>query len=420
MFGNKSALSWFVMLILLCGLSSFQIKHHWRIQTDILALLPEDERDSVVQTLRRIVSGHLGRTSLFLVSHVQSHTARDATRQLGKLMESSEVFSVVQWDYSQQQQTFFELYFPLRYRIISPTLRRYLDQNDGYKRLIQRLKRELYHPTSSFITRFLEDDPLLFFPELMKHWGQNTTRLHVEDGLLGTRHDGQYHYLITAQLARSPFEESVQDALEENWHKWTVNLRRTFPGLELTYTSVARFAASTRSQMQKDILFISTGSIIGIAFLIITTFRSIKHLFIALIPLAVGLWSALGLSLLIFGELHAITLVFGASLIGICVDYSFHYFAHHRVSLEWESKAAMRHILPALSLGGLTTLLSYTGLGLTPLVGLRQIAVFASCGILVSFFTVVVGFPLLLKDPHPRAALAVSGIAVLSKPLVPF
>jgi predicted exporter len=63
----------------------------------------------------------------------------------------------------------------------------------------------------------------------------------------------------------------------------------------------------------------------------------------------------------------------------------------------------MRRLLPALSLGALTTVLSYMSLALTPLVGLQQIAVFSSCGIIVSFCTVVFWFPTALRHAHRQA-----------------
>jgi predicted exporter len=309
----------------------------------------------------------------------------------------------VHWDYSQQQQAFFEMYFPLRYRFIAPQLRHDLIQDDGYPSLMHRLQRELYNPTSPFVTRLLDNDPLLFFPAMLTQWQQSTPQLAIDAGLLGTRRNGKSYYLVTAKLALNPFEESVQVDLENSWHQWTTDLRHRFPGLALTTTSVARFAASTRRHMQQDMVIISVGSLLGIALLTLTTFGSLLHLVIALLPLAVGLWIAVGVTLLIYGEIHVFTLVFGASLIGICIDYSFHYFAHHRVSVPWIPLVAMRSILPGLSLGVLTTIVSYAGLSLTPLVGLQQIAIFASCGILVSFFTVVFVFPFLLNKPHPHA-----------------
>jgi predicted exporter len=431
MLSKKSAIAWLGILAVVVSIASYQITNHWRIQTDILALLPQDEHEPTLQTIRHIVSGELGRTALFLVGHAQPHIAHNVTRQLGKLMDASGLFSVVRWDYSNQPKAFFALYFPLRYRFISPNLRPYLDQDDGYKYLIERLKKALYQPMSSLTTRFLEQDPLLFFPELMKDFGtsfmqidhmadiNNTYRkkhesfdanfgaedrektIAVEDGMLRTVRNGRYYCFIMAQLASNPFEEKSQTQLEAHWQQWSNELRHSAPGLELTYTAVARFAASMRHHMQKDMFLISAGSTLGILILIMMTFRSVQQLFMAFIPLVLGLWSATGLSLLIFTELHAFTLVFGASLLGVCIDYSLHYFAYHRLARQWQPMAAMQSILPALSLGMLTTLLSYIGIGFTPLVGLRQMAVFASCGIVVSFLTVVVWFPFFLRDTHP-------------------
>jgi predicted exporter len=233
--------------------------------------------------------------------------------------------------------------------------------------------------------------------------GGTDRSLTIENGMIGTRFNNRYYYFITAQLASSPFEENTQVQLEDNWWKWSTQLMHTTPGLELTYTAVARFASSMRNEMQKDMFLISAGSTTGIIFLIILIFRSVKHLFVAFIPLIVGLWCALGFSLFIFEDLHTFTLVFGSSLIGVCIDYSLHYFAHHRVDHPWESITTMRNIFPAVGLGALTTILSYIAIGFTPLVGLKQISFFASCGIIVSFFSVVFWFPFLLRSPHPLA-----------------
>src|SRR5882724_11405097 len=434
MISKHTALAWLVILIVLCSLSTYQIKQHWRIQTDILALLPQDADEPLVQIIRRTLAGELGRTAFFLVSHAQSQIARHATRQLGQLMDASPVFAAVQWDYSTQQKAFFEFYFPFRYQFISPAIRRYLQRNDGYQFLIDHLTKELYQPFSSWTTRLLEEDPLLFFPELMKDFSKNliqlnhTERSHdmnhdkntspnedspvgdterglnIKDGMIGTRYNNRHYYFITAQLASSPFEENTQDQLEESWRKWSYQLMQITPGLELTHTSVARFASSMRNEMQTDMFLISIGSTVGIIFLIILIFRSVQHLFIAFIPLIVGLWSAFGLSLLVFEDLHAFTLVFGSSLIGVCIDYSMHYFAHHRVAQQWESITTMRAIFPAVGLGALTTIVSYIGVGFTPLVGLQQIAFFASCGIAISFFSVVFWFPFFLRGTHPLAS----------------
>jgi len=427
MINRHSALAWLIILVVFSGLSTYQITHHWRIHTDILALLPYDQQEPAVQTIRRMVSGELGRTALFLVSHPQPQIAREATRQMGRLMDASRVFAGIQWDYSQQPRAFFELYFPLRYRFLSQTMRSYLDQEESYRYFIEHLKRELYQPISSYSIKFLEEDPLLFFGELMRDFVANVSLLNqlpgmnasidaqnpedaaerkitIEEGMMGTIFMERHYYFIIGQLAANPFDEKTQVQLEKNWQQWSNQLRETFPGLELAYTAAVRFASAMRSHMQRDMFFISIGSTVGFIILMIVVFRLVKPLLLAFIPLILGFWNALGLSLFIFEGLHAFTLVFGSSLIGVCVDYSMHYFAYHRLSPKWEPITTMWRIFPALSLGALTTILSYISLGLTPLVGLRQIAVFASSGIFVSLLTVIFLFPFLLRDAHPLAS----------------
>lgn len=403
MLGTKSALAWCGVVAVLCGFSYYQVAYHWKLQTDVLTLLPDNENDSATQSLRQIASGNLGRTALFLVGHPQDSSAHAATRALGTWLASSPLFATVQWDHSRTQHAFFDLYFPLRYHILSPSIRQQLNTPDGPRVLVERLKQLLYQPTSSLMSGLLLEDPLLFFPALIQDWGQRASQLQIQDGLLSVRHEGRLYHVITAQLAIDPFAPEAQAQFETQWDTWVSTLQQTWPGLDVSCTSVVRFAGATQKTINRDIALISIGSLLGVTLLIMGTFQTWRHLVLVLMPIILGIWSAIGITLWLFGNLHALTLTFGASLVGICDDYSFHYFAYHRVATSWCPQRTMRHLLPALSLGALTTILSFLGLAFTPLVGLQQMAVFASCGILVSFGTVVLCFPSLLKEAHPRA-----------------
>jgi len=405
MVGIKSSLAWCGIVAVLCGLSCYQVAYHWKLQTDVLALLPDEERDPTVQSLRQIASSSLGRTAFFLVGHAQEPAAHAATRTLAGWMAASPLFETVQWDYSGSQRAFFDLYFPLRYRVLSPSIRRQLNAPDGSLALVQRLKELLYQPTSSLMTRLLTEDPLLFFPSLAQDWGKQATQLQMHDGLLSVRRDGRLYHAITAHLAVDPFAAESQARFDAQWNEWVHTLQQTWPGLDVVGTSAIRFATVTQQTILRDIALISIGSMLGLTLLVLGTFQTLKHLVLALLPIAVGIWCAIGLSLWLFGSLHTLTLTFGASLIGICDDYSFHYFAYHRVTAPWQAWQTMRRLLPALSLGALTTVLSFLGLAFTPLVGLQQIAVFASCGIAVSFGTVIFWLPYLLQEAHPHAHL---------------
>jgi predicted exporter len=115
-----------------------------------------------------------------------------------------------------------------------------------------------------------------------------------------------------------------------------------------------------------------------------------------------GLLFAFTLSQLIFEKIHFLTLVFGASLIGVCVDYSFHFFAKHLFAEKtWNSRQAMITILPALVTGAFTSALGYLGLASTPFPGFHQIAVFSILGLMGSLGTVICWFPRLMQKKLP-------------------
>ena len=92
-----------------------------------------------------------------------------------------------------------------------------------------------------------------------------------------------------------------------------------------------------------------------------------------------------------FGTLSLITFVFGATLIGVSIDYSSHWFALKTAGESAQS--APPPIAGALLSAALSTAAAYCTLALTPLPGLRQMAVLAACGVVGTLFTVLTVLP---------------------------
>ena len=104
-----------------------------------------------------------------------------------------------------------------------------------------------------------------------------------------------------------------------------------------------------------------------------------------------GFTLALGAAFAVFGTLSLITFVFGATLIGVSIDYSSHWFA---LKTAGESaQARRRRMAGALLSAALSTAAAYCTLALTPLPGLRQMAVLAACGVVGTLFTVLTVLP---------------------------
>src|SRR5260370_4058499 len=87
----------------------------------------------------------------------------------------------------------------------------------------------------------------------------------------------------------------------------------------------------------------------------------------------------------LFGSLHGLTLAFGASLIGVGIDYAEHYFSHHTVSPHPDGpEASLLRIWLGLVMGATTTVFGLAGLAWTSFPGLREIAVFSTVGVVAA------------------------------------
>lgn len=128
------------------------------------------------------------------------------------------------------------------------------------------------------------------------------------------------------------------------------------------------------------------------------TFASLRPILLVALSLSVGGLAAIAVCYTVFGQIHALTLVFGMSLIGIAQDYAI-YFICSRMSVatNLDSYQLLRRLLPGLSLTLAAALIGYLGLMLTSFPGLRQMAIFSSAGLVAAWLTVICWLPLFVK-----------------------
>src|SRR5262249_30038090 len=126
--------------------------------------------------------------------------------------------------------------------------------------------------------------------------------------------------------------------------------------LRMESSGVSRYTVFAEKGIRNDIQRISLLSTVGVVVLFILIFRSVRYVFLGLVPLLAGPLCAMAVSLKLFGSIHGLTLAFGSSLIGVGIDYAEHYFSHYTVAPDPEGpEAAFRHLWPGLALGALTT-----------------------------------------------------------------
>jgi len=185
------------------------------------------------------------------------------------------------------------------------------------------------------VGRFLEGLPL------------NSVHLTVDEGLLTLRTADGCFVLVTATLKGSAFDPSIQRVSLGAVREARRDLRTAMPAAQVLRTGALFYAADARERAEWESGLISWGSLAAIVALFLLVFRSLRHLLLGLACVAAGLVAATAITLLVFGKLYLLTLVCGASLLGVAVDYPFLYFASQLgAGPAWQARPALASCPP--------------------------------------------------------------------------
>ncbi|WP_269518820.1 MMPL family transporter [Alteromonas sp. BMJM2] len=170
------------------------------------------------------------------------------------------------------------------------------------------------------------------------------------------------------------------------------------------------FAVDSAQSAKADIQLIAIGSVAGILLLMMLVFRSLLPLLLSLSSIAIGIGFGVITSTLVFGSIHVLTIVFGASLIGIVVDYSLHYFYHYLAHRHVSNSAHSNVLFRAMLLSVVTSLVGYGALGLSDLLILKKVALFSCSGLAMAWLSVMLLGPLVIRRPIEARQSLLKGI----------
>ncbi len=384
------------------------------LQTNLLALLPATEADPVAEKAVDTLATALGDRTVFLVTSNDAAHAKAAAKQLGATLSASGAFGSVTAELPPfDVSKIAGLYMPYRFGLLAPADRAAL--MDGTVSLHDTLARRLYSPLRSGLPTQLADDPFGWLEHWLAGLPLATSNLEIEDGMLVAHRGNATSVLVMATLPGSAYESKVQHAVHEAVAHSEGALKQNFPDVTLARTGAVFYAEAARAASEREVHLIGVASVCGIALLMLWVFRSPRLILLGFVSTALGIVCALAATMLIFGKLHLLTLVFGSSLIGEAVDYSIQYFVVYLgAGRDWDAQRGVRAVRPALMVALTTSLLGYTILTWVPFPALKQIACFAIGGICTAFASVLWLLPaLLVRAPRRSPQRVFAGAARL-------
>jgi predicted exporter len=374
------------------------------VTSDIAHFLPDGESSSDVSLARELAESGISRTLVVLVTAPEGISA-EGVAALSVSMDAalrSEPGVAAELSFldggppESFEETLWDLYQPRRFGFLggSPEEVSELLSSEGLHAAAQRLKQQLASPMSSLTSRVAAQDPLLIMPDLFHRLQSSSGEsLLVVDGRFITEDELSAVLFLGTQSAS--FDSNAMRPLLAGVTTAFDRVNRTSGGdLQLQLSGAARFAVRAEEAIRGDIRRVAVGSCVGLILLLLLLFRSIRLVLLTLPVLATGFLAGLSACLLVFGQVHGLTLAFGASLIGVSLDYTVHFHCHQILAPDPSGpRGTLTRLWTGLSLGAATTVVGFVALLIATFPGLRELALFAATGISAALMATALFLP---------------------------
>jgi predicted exporter len=395
-----------LLLAALITLAAWQWRNGPPVAADMLALLPAGSGDALVQQAEQRMQEPLNRDLLLLIGHPQREQAIALVQQVGEQWRNSGRFAQVQWSVDSDLAALRDYLRSNRLALL-PTADRQLLQEQP-QQLIEQRAAQLFDTFAGFSLLPIEQDWLGFGVRAQQALNPGSRiQADLSSGALLLEEPGMTWTLLRASAQGSAFDMQEPPLIAAQVAATRAQIETA--GGQLLAAGGVLYAAAGQAKATREISLIGGGATLGTLLLLLLAFRRVRVL-VSLLPIGMALLAGCTACVLVFGQINALTLVLGASLVGVAADYPQHYLSKSWSNVEgadgWTSWGAVRATLPGLSLSLGTNLIGYLALAFTPFPALTQVALFSAAGLIAAYLCSVCLLPAWLRglrlSPSPQ------------------
>jgi predicted exporter len=403
---------WTARAILLAGaaagvawLGSLNLER--KISTDVLDLVPADERSPELSMMRTLAGQEEARILLVAVSvPAQPGESADARGARGDraaaafsaaLASSPAIAESMPLSDEKPRDALGAVIFKGRFDFLLPgwLAARRAEYDAAHatvpwspwlaEKTAADLEAYLSKPEAMATQDIVTSDPLMLVPGLLGRMeGLSSTGLAAGSS-------GGYS-LVWARSRFSPLSPEGQRPVFEAVESALAKAREAAPGTEVRWTGIARFAAASRTRIERELTMLnllSLALVIGVAAVCVRRVYRAVHLVPVVLGSLLGAWVAVTAA---WERVHILVFVVGSLLAGVAVDYGFYlYLQPRRRPDEPYMDRASRLIRPLLA-SALTTVIGFSFLLWSDLPLIRQLGVFVSAGLICALITALLWF----------------------------
>ena len=370
-----------VVIVVLLFASFLVITTKFRVSTDLNLFLPEPQT-KFEQLLRHQLDNGASTNIVFLgFSGLPAKELAQFNIAMAKRLEQSPTFSKVTNNastLSDEALTFLE---NNRYLLTHNDL----DQQfsiEGFSQSLQQRLQGLSSASAPMEKKYLRNDPTGEVISLLTEWQGKISKHKRPEERHGVWFSQDHQRsLILVEIAKdiSKMKNQIEAVTE---------IRNIFeqiksPSIQVVMAGPAVFAVESGEDIKEDVRYLTLVAVVLVVLFLLAVYRSIKMVFLVVCPLAVGVIAATATILMLYGQIHGITLAFGITLAGVAVDYPIHLMTGLGTNLG-QNEQRISKIWKTLSIGVFSTIIAYAAFLLSGFGGLQQLGLFTIVGLTVA------------------------------------
>lgn len=386
----------------------------WFIDTSLYSILPPASSLKNVSDAEKKMSEQSMNQLNVLVGHEDFETACAAADFLDSILRSDPRLESVNYIVSDKAMEETERFtYAHRYSMLGDSYTRSLADSNGTTFARDAALQRIYGAFGFSNLTHLEEDPYLFgaqaFDRVTMQSPLLSNKLNLKNSRLTVQDSSKTYILWSAKLNADAAGFASDDHILSKMENVISTIKQKHPGTTIAKSGVPFHSYESSKNAQTEITWISTVSIIIALTLLILVFKTAMPIAATFFSIIMAVISALAMTWTFFGEIHIFTFIFGTSIIGVSIDYAFHFFTDWRFSKENpDGKQVRKHILKGILLGFMTTELGYIALFVTPFPLLQQMSLFSAAGLASALCTILLLFPSLPKAKKTQSEKVLS------------
>ncbi len=409
-FRRRQLLGWGVITVavLLGGAWLARLDYSTKISSDVLDLIPVDERAPELTLVRSLASQAEARTMFFVLTEADGKfaSAGAAARFAAELTRDPAFDQALPLSDTASRDALGKELFEQRFNLLFPRWLReretaFTATGSAGETFSEWLARDTVGGLGNFLAtpealafqELIPSDPLLLMPSVVERF---------KGGLNSGATTTATPALVWARLTASPLIEAGQAPAFAAIEQAIAIMQQDFPGVTVDYTGVNRFASASRLRIEHEVTWLNVFSVLAV---LAVACVFIRRIYLGLHLLPVVLLSVLGAWVcvtLVFDRVHILVFVVGSLLTGVAIDYGFYLYMQPPLRPDEDYWEKVRRLAKPLLASCLTTVAGFALLVFSELPFIRQLGVFVGAGLVCALVAAVVYFST-IRNPFLEA-----------------